>query len=300
MPPTIQQHVSPADFSSLSIDDRQQLDICIQKLRAQRTNLIAKLSYTKRDREINLGRNSTAARKRMKKLLDFAGNDTSEMCSPTNKRRRAKEKALDDDSFGANDADWEVYTLLPLKGERSSEATQLENLAAEAHAISGQLEEYDRILELYDPQYNRNSSSILSTFFGTRLFQGGATRDFTICTEMARSVEPFFNPSIAGLDQMGLSETVCTVLEEIPLQKQHLFQELLLNGGCINFKGFRARLQNELQSLIPYNREPLQLREAGNPLLDAWKGAAKMARMGLVEQLTIEEWEENGPYYRSI
>lgn len=124
--------------------------------------------------------------------------------------------------------------------------------------------------------------------------------------------EVVFQPSIAGVDQAGLTE----IAEDILMQRlvndisaasaannntsvaARVSKDIFLTGGYSMFQGFEERLRSELRSVLPAEIE-LGVRRAKDPILDAWKGAAKWASTKESRNTFVSkaEWAEKGGDY---
>lgn len=95
--------------------------------------------------------------------------------------------------------------------------------------------------------------------------------------ELIRVPEVLFQPSIAGIDQAGLIEIIEGVVMNRfsdPAQQTSLLRDVFLTGGNTLFSGFEERLAKELRAVLPTGYAAT-VRRAQDPILDAWKGAAK-------------------------
>jgi len=83
------------------------------------------------------------------------------------------------------------------------------------------------------------------------------------------------------------------VLQQFDMPTQNeLSQNVFITGGGSLFKGFAERVESELISLMPF-RSPVKVWSANDSVLDAWRGAAYIARSDLapvsVTRQTMEE-----------
>ena len=64
--------------------------------------------------------------------------------------------------------------------------------------------------------------------------------------------EVLFNPSDIGINQAGIPETICQSLNKCPTEMhEQLYSNIVLTGGNCNIKGFKSRIESELESLKP-------------------------------------------------
>ena len=234
----------------------------------------------------------------MKTLANLASD------APGKKRRRGG----DDDNFGANDEDWGVYRTVAM-GDQSEEDEE-EDLGAGLKNIEAQLLKYD-------PSFNESQTlkaqsdwtkSLIHAFLrGPRPFDSESQQEahqIHLNVERIRVPEVLFQPAIAGLDQAGLVEIAADIINhgvnDVHDQKTVL-KDVFLTGGNTLFQGFEQRLTTELRAVLPSNAL-MSIRQAGDPLLDAWKGAAQWSRDDKFRNalLTREEYMEKGPEYMKV
>jgi actin-related protein 5 len=292
-------------------DERRENDLegWLAERRAVRYATIQKI----KDRErlkVDLGnRKSHAAQQRMKTLTTLAADE-----KPGRKRRRGKD---DDEDFG-DDADaWNVYREITVGKEGYDE----EDKAVEAQLL------------LHDPDFTEQSTqeaqrdwtkSLVHAFArGPWPFDPESAKEsaqFHLNVERIRVPEVVFQPSIAGVDQAGLTE----IAEDILMQRlandisgggasnsnsnatttlppsltSRVSKDIFLTGGYSMFQGFEERLHSELRAVLPADLQ-LAVRRAKDPVLDAWKGAARWAatKESRSSFVTKAEWAEKGGDY---
>jgi len=259
-------------------DERRETDIegWSAERRMARQAIIQKIKD--RDRlKAELGnRKSLANQMRMKSIANLASD------TPTKKRRRG---GGDDDTFGADDADWGVYRTIAT-GEQSDDE--------EEEDLGKSLKEIESQLLKHDPTFTEESTreaqtdwtrSILHAFLhGPYPYDSESQREANqihLNVERIRVPEVVFQPSIAGLDQAGIVEIAATILTERlasshPGHRDAVLKDIFLTGGNTMFQGFEERLAAELRAVLAAEEE-LQVRRAGDSVLDAWKGAAQWA-----------------------
>ncbi|KAH9503315.1 Nuclear actin-protein involved in chromatin remodeling [Bulinus truncatus] len=188
------------------------------------------------------------------------------------------------DTFGQNDADWDVYKEINHEGGTS-----------DSEAEEDKLEELETMLKEHDPEFQKDvDMGGLSGEFGLaeyyRLHLG---------VERIRAPELLFQPSMLGLDQAGLSETMEFILGKLPSSIQNkTVQHVFLTGGNANFFNFKERINRELLQIRPF-QSSYNIYLAGNPSLDAWNGARKFALSPLLasSSITRKDYEEMGEGY---
>lgn len=241
-------------------------------------------------------RKSLASQMRMKTLANLASDGPK-------KRRRGE-----DDDFGANDDDWHVYKTVAT-GEQSDEE--------EEEDLGGMLTTAEQELLEYDPDFTENhtlaaqsdwTKSLVHAFLrGPWPFDPESQREahqIHLNVERIRVPEVVFKPSIAGLDQAGLIEMAADIVNQrfsTPQDRSRLLRDVFLTGGNTLFTGFEERFRNELRGHVPIEAE-LHVRQASNPALDAWKGAAQWASGGDLGRSSVsrQEYLEKGSEYMKV
>ncbi|KAK5007635.1 hypothetical protein LTR28_005033 [Elasticomyces elasticus] len=231
---------------------------------------------------------------RMKSIANLASDNPK-------KRRRGG----DDDNFGADDADWGIYRAIAT-GDQSDDDDE-EDLNAGLKNIEAQLLKYD-------PNFTEDSTRDAQTDWTKSLmhsFLRGAwpydaenqkeNNQFHLNVERIRVPEIVFQPALAGLDQAGIVEIAADMITQRLSDisgSGDLLKDIFLTGGNTMFKGFEERLQVELRAVLPAE-STLTVRGAGDPVLDAWRGAAQWASTPSSRQafITREEYMEKGGDY---
>lgn len=242
-------------------------------------------------------RKSLASQMRMKTLANLAADGPK-------KRRRGG----DDDDFGANDEDWGVYRTVAT-GEQSEDE--------EEEDLGGMLDTVEQELLQHDPDFTENhtlaaqsdwTKSLVHAFLrGPWPFDPESQREahqIHLNVERIRVPEVVFKPSIAGVDQAGLIEVAADIINHrfsSPEDRTRLLKDVFLTGGNTLFQGFEERFRNELRGVLPVD-SALNVRQAADPVLDAWKGAAQWASGADFGQSSVsrEEYMEKGSEYMKV
>ena len=98
--------------------------------------------------------------------------------------------------------------------------------------------------------------------------------DLNTAVERIQLPEIYFQPSIAGVDQMSLTDTVETCAQTCA--KGELLESVVLTGGSSKFPGMCGRLERELRERTAVDRS-LGVTSGQDASLDAWRGAAAYA-----------------------
>lgn len=234
----------------------------------------------------------------MKTLANLASD------APGRKRRRGG----DDDNFGANDDDWGVYRTVGTRDH--SEDEEEEDLDAELKGIEAQLLKYDPGFSegnAMDAKSNWTKSLIHAFLRGPQPFDTESQQEshqIHLNVERIRVPEIVFQPAIAGLDQAGVVEIAADIVNQTLVKVNggvNVLNDIFLTGGNTLFSGFEDRLRKELRAVLPIEVQ-LRLRQASDPLLDAWKGAAQWAREATFKDYSVtrEEYHEKGVDYIKV
>ncbi|KAL7274732.1 Actin-related protein 5 [Rhizina undulata] len=282
------------------------LETWVAGRRAARDTLLTKIKDRKRLKAELSDRKSLASQMRMKSIANLASD------TPTSKKRRRGAGAADDgdDNFGANDDDWSVYRAIGTGGG-DEEDEEEEEMNKDLKSIEAQLLLHDPNFEEHHTHEAQSdwSNSLLHAFLhGTTPFDPDSQAEahqMHINIERIRVPEVVFQPSMAGLDQAGIVEIAADiVMHRIsnPDEREKVLRDIFLTGGNAMFKGFEERLATELRAVLPAGCQ-LGVRKASDPLLDAWKGAAKWCKDADKDAewrravVTREEYLEKGADY---
>lgn len=189
----------------------------------------------------------------------------------------------EDDDFGADDRDWDVYKEMDRHQSDSEIDKQTE---AELQMTKNKLRDLGEDVDKCD-------------VFGKEL--GKETQldenQVYLSVERIRIPELIFQPCLMGINQAGIPEIISRALKTLPAElNQRCRTEILVYGGNTTFPGFSSRLAAELCSISPLD-SPMRVIPAMDPFLDAWKGAALLARSsGVLEGgYSLREYQELGP-----
>lgn len=273
---------------------------------------LAKVAQIKeRDRlKADLGnRKSLASQIRMKNIANLASD------TPTGSGSRKRRRGGDDDDFGADDADWGVYRSVVTganKVDSDDEEEGEEDLEASVRALEQDLLKYDEDFtyeNTLDAQKDWTKSLLHAFQYGPRPYDPDSRAEahrIHLNVERIRVPEVIFQPNaIAGLDQAGLIEIAGDVLTQrltgVGADRDAFLRDVFLTGGNTLFRGFDERLRAGLMALLPAGA-PLTIRRAGDPQLDAWKGAAAWSGSDAWKKavVTKEEYQEKGSEYIKV
>ena len=270
----------------------------IAERRTARQALIQKIRERERLKADLGNRKSLASQMRMKSIANLASDN------PSRKRRRGG----DEDTFGADDADWGVYRTIAT-GEQSDDE--------EEEDLGTSLKNIEAVLLKHDPSFTEDSTreaqtdwskSLVHAFrYGPWPFDPESQRQahqVHLNVERIRVPEVVFQPAIAGLDQAGIVEIAADIvtqrIADSP-RRDDVLKDVFLTGGNTLFHGFEDRLRTELRAVLPADAA-LAVRRARDPVLDAWKGAARWAAEPEAKHAFVSraEYEEKGGEYMKV
>lgn len=181
----------------------------------------------------------------------------------------------EEDDFGMNDSDWDVYKKISRDAEDSD---------SEEETLKSQ--EYESVLKEQgvEEETNRNTPD---------------WHQVHLSTELTSVPEIIFQPSIIGIDQTGLAETIQFIFSKYSADRvSRLASNVFLTGGLSKIPGLKMRLESELQQMLPF-KSTFKVTSAQDPVLDGWKGSAKWANNPSNKSLFVsrEEYLEKGDGY---
>ncbi|KAG4027104.1 hypothetical protein MFRU_033g00740 [Monilinia fructicola] len=282
------------------IDDEKRendLEGWLQERRDARASMLQKIKDKERLKADLGNRKSLASQIRMKSIANLASDN------PTKKRRRGG----DDDDFGQNDDDWGVYRTIQT-GDGGSDDEEEEDPNVILKTLEADLLKYDPEFtdqHTFDAQTDWKKSLIHAFLRGPRPFNPASTAEahqLHLNVERIRVPEVIFQPSIAGLDQAGIIEIAADILTQrisgSGMKQQDFLKDIFLTGGNTLWQNFDERLREGLRGHLEAGTE-VKIRRAGDPLLDAWKGAAKWSCGDRWKEarITREEYSEKGAEY---
>ncbi|KAK2462122.1 hypothetical protein APHAL10511_006585 [Amanita phalloides] len=257
-----------------------------QKNRQEHETLMNKIKERARRKAALSDRKSAAAQARMKSIANLAADD---------RVPKKKRKAGHEDTFGADDADWAIYRQINTANASSDEEEDL-----------NQLQLIEQKLLAHDPTFTKQHThaslisrrSALLTSFKPMYEEGNIEGNARIHlnVERWRACEPWFTPSMAGVDSAGLGEVVQNILSRFSEgDKEKLVKNIFITGSPCQYSGLIPRLLTTLRPILP-PEIPLQVYRANDPTRDPWHG---MARFSMTDEfssvvVTRDEYAEHG------
>lgn len=263
----------------------------VAEKRLARQQILDKIkSRRKLKSELN-DRKSLASQMRMKQIAGLAATNDG-------KRKRKN----DDDTFGMDDDDWHVYRDVANDSESEGEeedTTALRALESELLTYDPNFSEADTIDAKADPGKSLLHAFHHGPYDPDRKHELAMDYQLHLNIERIRAPEIIFTPSLVGMDQCGLIEMVKDILTRItPSQQSSVVRDFYTTGGTTLIPGFNERLKGDLQSILPAG-QTMNVRAAKDPLLDAWRGAAKWTADARYEKarVTKADYDEMGSEY---
>lgn len=130
----------------------------------------------------------------------------------------------------------------------------------------------------------------------------GETHQLHVGVERLRAPELIFQPSMIGLVEAGIAETIEYILKRYtPEQQDRMVGNVFLTGGSAASPGLRERLHRELQEIRPFQSK-FQVNIAKNTRLDAWYGARDFGLSGNLTEYLVsrKDYEEKGGEYLKV
>ena len=186
-----------------------------------------------------------------------------------------------EDNFGMNDDDWDVYKKIRKDTGDSDSEEEREKMA-----------EFESILRENDPGFDETAEG-----------NEDISRDspewyqLHLSTERICVPEIFFQPSIVGCDQAGISETLDFILKKYDVETSaKLAANVFVTGAPAKLPGLVDRIATDLVSHRPFGSIS-HVTAASDPTMDAFRGMQTFANDHLEEDSTWiskAEYEESG------
>ncbi|KAI3653551.1 hypothetical protein MP228_001498 [Amoeboaphelidium protococcarum] len=240
---------------------------------------------------------SSSSRKRLKTLAKLAVQDSDD--NPFQSKQQ-------DDGFGMDDKDWDVYRKVQKENTAEQDADE-----DEEDQIQTELAEIEQKLMSYDPEYVSEEEKQLlaikqSLWYKLKFDQDEDQYDYygiKLSSDRYKVPEILFQPHLMGSESAGLSEMCSTLAKvyESDLDKLQMMSNVFITGGNTMYRGFDQRLFNDLRQIVLCD-VPVKVYHAQDSILDAWRGASKWALDHLTNKnqkvfITRKQYEECGADY---
>ena len=119
----------------------------------------------------------------------------------------------------------------------------------------------------------------------------------TIADERFRCPEVLFNPSIVGMEAVGIHETTYNSIMRCDVDiRKDLYSNIVLSGGTTMFPGIADRMSKEITALAPSS---MKIKVVAPPerKYSVWIGGSILASLSTFQQMWIakSEYDESGP-----
>ena len=244
----------------MSEEEKRDFDTYLAEIKIKRQELIEKRSARHFRKQQLAKRRTAASQERMRIISQLAKNTKKE------------------DNFGMNDDDWDVYKKIR-KDTGDSDSEEEQEKLAEFESI---LRENDLLDQEIEDEISRDSPEWYQLH---------------LSTERIRVPEIFFQPSIVGCDQAGISEALDFILNKYDSQTSgELAANVFVTGAPARLPGLVDRIASDLVSNRPFGSVS-NVRVAAHPTMDAFRGMQAFAQDHLDHQdfwISKAEYEESG------
>ena len=229
-------------IEKLKKENKDKYLVSLYRTKKEILERLAKYEELKRDM---VNRHSKTNMKRMQTLAEL-GKNTGDMSSGD---------GYDDDDFGKNDEDWEIYREVN-KNNINEEAEEDYN---RLHDVENQISEMDK-------NYFGNVQQYQYNFYQENNY-------FILGVDQFRCAELLFKPYIIGVEQAGIIEIISQIIKNMNTDtKNNLAKNIFITGGNTYYPFLKERIYYDMRRNLPVNTD-INILNAENPVLDAWKGA---------------------------
>jgi len=117
-----------------------------------------------------------------------------------------------------------------------------------------------------------------------------------IGAEKYRAPEVLFNPSLIGLEYVGVHQCLVNSIAKCDLDiRRQLFSDIILAGGTTMFDGFGDRLLREVRTLAPRDTK-IKIWAPADRMLSTWIGGSILASLATFRKMwvTRKEYDDAG------
>ncbi|XP_018024464.1 actin-related protein 5 [Hyalella azteca] len=208
--------LSPGPGGAGLPEDAEEAEEVLEAMQREWTSLHERRAARRSKRQEMAKRRTAASQERMRLISQLA--------------KREKK----DDHFGRRDEDWDVYKAINKEGGGSDSEDELERL-----------QELTATLRQHRPHFLAEG--------GTQPLTEAQRNQILLTTEMIRTGEVLFQPSLVGLGQGGLADTIAYVLGLFsPADQQRLVDHVVVTGGLATMPGLVDRVRHELRAIRPF------------------------------------------------
>lgn len=123
------------------------------------------------------------------------------------------------------------------------------------------------------------------------------TQVITLGSERFRCAEVLFNPSMIGMESVGIHDTTFNSIMKCDVDiRKDLYNNVVLSGGTTMFPGIADRMSKEITALAP---SAMKIKVVAPPerKYSVWIGGSILASLSTFQQMWIakSEYDESGP-----
>ena len=144
----------------------------------------------------------------------------------------------------------------------------------------------------FEQENTTSSESLLSS----KSYELPSGQIITIGNQLFRCPEALFKPSLLGLNNLGIHETLFSSINKACEIKRKMFANIVLSGGNTMFPSFSERLQKEITYLAPVSFKTNVIAPPERKY-SVWIGGSILASLPTFQDMWIskQEYEEVGP-----
>ncbi|KAF9371758.1 actin [Mortierella sp. AD011] len=119
----------------------------------------------------------------------------------------------------------------------------------------------------------------------------------TIGNERFRAPEALFQPSLLGLEGVGIHETTFNSIMKGDVDiRRDLYGNIVMSGGTTMYPGIADRMQKEITALAPSSMK-VKIVAPPERKYSVWIGGSILASLSTFQQMWISkmEYDESGP-----
>lgn len=260
-------------------------------------------------------RKSAINQQKMKNLTSLVDEETKNNGDGgrgVNKRNRLAVTLDNDpnDTFGANDNDWEIYNK---QNDILDDPVKIDELLESEFKEIIKLEQ---LLLEHDPEFSEEHTlnhqldntwrkSIMHRFLrGPRKYNDTVKEhnQIHLNIERIKPIETLFNPYLQGLPQIGVTDICRNIIlgkrSRINDMDAEICQNIFLTGGVSNVNNLKQRVVREFESWLPTDAD-VNVHTSETPSLDCYNGMIAFSKSKDYKDsiFSKSEYLENGPDY---
>lgn len=261
-------------------------------------------------------RKSAINQQKMKNLTSLVDEDTKDSNEGggrgANKRNRLAVTIDNDpnDTFGANDKDWEIYNK---QNEILDDPVKIDELLV---AEFKEIVKLEQLLLEYDPEFSEEHTlnhqldnswrkSIMHRFLRGPHKYNDTLREHNqihLNIERIKPIETLFNPYMQGLPQIGITDICRNIIlgkkARLGNVETEICENIYLTGGVSNTKNLKQRVVKEFESWLPTDTN-VDVHMSETPSLDCYNGMLAFSKSNYYKDsiLSKKEYLEKGPEY---